>query len=61
MDKLAKMPGKEVIVPTEEVVKTFRRAAEPIMNEYVNKLESSGLPAKEVYEEMVGLVEKYTH
>jgi len=59
MEKLATMPKKEIIFPTKETVATFRRAAEPILNDYVAKLEASGLPAKAVLSELGRLVEKY--
>jgi TRAP-type C4-dicarboxylate transport system substrate-binding protein len=60
MEKLAKMPKKEIIIPTKETVAAFRRAADPILNDYVAKLEGMGLPGKAVYNEMVRLVEKYS-
>ena len=59
MEKLEKMQKKEIIIPTAETVKAFRQAAEPILGAYVAKLESQGLPANDVYKEMVNLVEKY--
>jgi TRAP-type C4-dicarboxylate transport system substrate-binding protein len=59
MEKLAKMPGKEIITPSKEMVEAFRRAAEPFMTDSINKLEAKGLPGKAVYNEMVELVKKY--
>ena len=59
MEKLRKMSGKNIIMPSPEMVEAFRRAATPFIQETIDKLEARRLPAKAVYNELVELTKKY--
>jgi TRAP-type C4-dicarboxylate transport system substrate-binding protein len=59
IQKYGKTPGHEVIVLSKQERRRWRKAAEPLFDEWASKIESKGLPGKAILAELMRLTEKY--
>lgn len=55
----AQEAGIPVYTPTEEDMQKFRETVEPLVEEWLSEMEAKGLPAREVYDLVRSLAEKY--
>ena len=59
--ELVKKMGHTIVTLTPEEMKLWYAAAQPEMEEWIEKMEAKGLPGREVYEESQRLTKKYSN
>ena len=59
IERYGKLPGHEVIFLSKSERQRWRKAAEPLFDRWVSKVESKGLPGRPIMDELMRLTEKY--